>query len=71
MNDSEWAQDFARSLGVYLAGDALDETDHRGQPVHDDSFLLLLNGASRAAFRSRCPQFRPGVAWQVLVDTGY
>ena len=70
MNDSEWAQDFARSLGVYFAGDALDETDRRGQPVQDDSFLLLLN-AHHEGIPFTLPQFRPGVAWQVLVDTGY
>ena len=35
--------DFARGLGVYLAGDALDEVDARGRPVRDDNFLLLFN----------------------------
>jgi glycogen operon protein len=70
MNDSEWAQDFARSLGVYFAGDALEETDRRGQPMHDDSFLLLLN-AHHEGMRFTLPEFRPDMAWQVLVDTGY
>jgi isoamylase len=70
MNDSEWTQDFAHSLGVYFAGDALEETDRRGQPVQDESFLLLLN-AHHEGIPFTLPQFRPGVAWQVLVDTGF
>jgi glycogen operon protein len=43
MTDEEWNQDFARSLGVYLEGSALDEVDARGRPVGDDSFLVLFN----------------------------
>ena len=34
-------QDFARCLGVYLAGDALAETDRVARPVRDASFLML------------------------------
>jgi len=39
----EWNQDFARCLGVLLGGDAFDETDSRGQRLHDDNVLLLFN----------------------------
>ena len=65
MNDSEWAQDFARSLGVYFAGDALDETDRRGQPVQRRQLPVVAQRASRRhsvhaarssaqAWRGRC-----------------
>ena len=70
MTDTEWAQDFARSLGVYLAGDALEETDRRGKPAEDDSFLLLLN-AHHETIPFTLPQIRPGATWQVLLDTAY
>jgi glycogen operon protein len=70
MTDSEWAQDFARCLGVYLAGDALEETDRRGQPLEDDSFLLLLN-AHHENIPFTLPQIRSGATWQVLLDTAY
>jgi len=70
MSDSEWSQDFARCLGVFLAGDALEETDRRGQPLEDDSFLLLLN-AHHETIPFTLPQFRPGTSWQVLLDTAY
>ena len=43
MTAEEWNHDFARCLGVYLAGDALEEVDARGRPVRDDDFLLLFN----------------------------
>ncbi len=43
MTNEEWSQDFARCLGVYLAGSALTETDARGQRVIDDDFVVLFN----------------------------
>jgi glycogen operon protein len=43
MSDEEWDQHFARSLGVYIAGEGLTEVDGRGRVVHDDNFLLLFN----------------------------
>ena len=43
MTTEEWSQDFARCLGVYLAGSALTEVDARGQRVVDDDFVVLFN----------------------------
>ena len=43
MSDEEWQQNYARCLGMYLAGQAVGERDTRGQPVKDDDFLLLIN----------------------------
>jgi len=34
-------------LGVFLNGDAITEPDPRGQPVRDDSFLLLFSADSQ------------------------
>lgn len=31
------------TLGIRLAGDAIEEMDDLGNPIIDDSFLLLLN----------------------------
>jgi glycogen operon protein len=70
MDDTEWSQEFARSLGVYFAGETLDETDRRGQPMRDDNFLLLLN-AHHEAIPFALPEFRAGSSWQVLLDTAY
>jgi glycogen operon protein len=43
MTDEEWDQHFARSLGVYVAGEGLTEIDGRGRLIVDDNFLLLFN----------------------------
>jgi isoamylase len=43
MSEQEWQQDFARCLGVLLAGDAADQVDERGRPVVDRNFVVLFN----------------------------
>ena len=43
MDDEDWDTGYARSLAVFLNGDAIPEPGPRGQPVVDDSFLLLFN----------------------------
>jgi len=70
MNDDEWDQDFARCLGVYFAGESLEETDRRGRPLRDGNFLLLLN-AHHEMIPFVLPDFRNGTTWQALVDTTY
>ena len=70
MNDDEWDQDFARCLGVYFAGESLEETDRRGQSLRDGNFLLLLN-AHHETIPFVLPDFRNGITWQALVDTTY
>jgi len=70
MNDDEWDQDFARCLGVYFAGESLEETDRRGRPLRDGNFLLLLN-AHHEMIPFVLPDFRNGITWQALVDTTY
>jgi glycogen operon protein len=43
MTDEEWEQPWIRTLGMQLAGGVLDVVDERGEPVVDDTLLLLLN----------------------------
>ena len=43
MTDVQWHESFARSLGVFLSGRALNERNERGQIVIDSDFLLLVN----------------------------
>ncbi|MDH4077971.1 MAG: alpha-amylase family glycosyl hydrolase, partial [Acidimicrobiia bacterium] len=45
MTDDDWALDFVRSLGVYIHGESISTPDVFGQPVVDDTFLLLFNAA--------------------------
>ena len=45
MTDEDWAAGFAKSLTVFLNGDAISEPDPRGERITDDSFLLMFNAA--------------------------
>jgi glycogen operon protein len=51
-----------------LAGDALDWRDAKGDPVIDDSFLLLLNG-SRRPVDFVLPSVEWGKLWALRIDT--
>ena len=69
MGEQEWHESAARCLGLFLAGEGLEEKDERGRPVTDDDFLLLLN-----AHHERIDFTLPGFAkassgWTVMVDT--
>ncbi len=66
----EWTKDFARCVGVYLAGDALEENDERGQPVRDSSFLMLFN-AHHSEVPFTIPAPVAGARWVVEIDTAF
>lgn len=70
MTDDEWNTAFARCLGVYFAGDALDERDRRGRPLVDDNFLLLVN-AYHEQLSFTLPRFHDDMDWYALFDTNY
>jgi isoamylase len=68
MQDGDWKTGYAKAMGVFLNGDAITEPDPRGQPVRDDSFLLLFSADGQPArFTLPGPGYGPG--WEVLVDT--
>jgi isoamylase len=68
MTDNDWHTGYARSLGVFLNGDAITEPGPRGDIVRDQSFLLLFN-AHREPVTFVLPGRRFGNAWDLLVDT--
>jgi isoamylase len=43
MSPEDWDAGFAKSVAVFLNGDALPDPDRRGQRLTDDTFLLLFN----------------------------
>ena len=67
MGDEEWDAHFVKTVGVLLSGDALDVRDWRGQPVKDDTFLMLLN-ASHEPIEFVLPD-RSAKRWSVVLDT--
>jgi isoamylase len=70
MTQEAWEHEHARALGVYLAGEALAETDRRGRRLTDDNFLLLFNADARPVEFRLPTQLGPG-AWLALVDTAH
>ncbi|MGH8258183.1 MAG: glycogen debranching protein GlgX, partial [Steroidobacteraceae bacterium] len=68
MTDTEWDQAFARALGVYLVGAALERFDRRGRPITDRNFLLLFN-AHFETIPFTLPPCRAGCRWRALLDT--
>jgi isoamylase len=43
MTQRDWQQPFAHVLGVFLNGQEIADRTPRGEPIEDDSFLLLFN----------------------------
>jgi glycogen operon protein len=70
MTDQEWNQQFARSLGVLLSGEAADELDERGKLVRDSTFVILMN-AHHEEIRFNLPTRNLHAGWVALVDTSF
>ncbi|MCB7138094.1 glycogen debranching protein GlgX [Cellulosimicrobium marinum] len=68
MDQADWDAAYARSVMVFLNGDAIPETDRRGEPIVDDSFLLLLN-AHHDVLEFTVPAAQYGESWSVVLDT--
>ncbi|MEO3890129.1 glycogen debranching protein GlgX [Nonomuraea sp. B5E05] len=67
MTDSDWNVGYAKSLAVFLNGDAITEPDRRGRPIRDDSFLLLFN-AHHDTLQFTIPKDY-GEMWHTEIDT--
>jgi isoamylase len=67
MTDQDWQKAQARSLTVFLNGNAISEPDPRGRRVTDDSFLLMFN-AHHEPLDFTVPVDH-GNEWRVVVDT--
>ena len=68
MTQDDWDFAFGKALMVYLNGDAITEPDRRGQPITDDSFILMFNAHHEDIEFTLPPRFL-GAKWQLVVDT--
>jgi glycogen operon protein len=68
MTDEAWSSPDVRCLGVRLNGDAINETDERGEVIVGDTLLILLN-ASNSDVPFALPDTGPAERWETLVDT--
>jgi isoamylase len=67
MSDEEWASPFVRCLGMLLSGDTVDVLNFEGQPIRDETFLLLIN-----AHYQPIAFVLPGqenLEWELILDT--
>ncbi len=67
MSEEEWSSPFVRCIGTLLSGDTFDVLSFEGEPVHDDTFLLLINAHDKPI-----PFVLPGqenLEWQLILDT--
>jgi glycogen operon protein len=68
MTQRDWADGAGRTLGVFLNGDEITETTRDGQPIVDDSFLLLFN-ADHEDVQMRLPNPSFGREWVLELST--
>jgi isoamylase len=68
MDDGDWNSGFARTLMVFLNGDAIPEPDERGQRISDDHFLLMFN-AHAEPVKFTVPAAAYGDSWRIRLDT--
>jgi isoamylase len=68
MSEEAWNSGYVHCLGVQLAGDQIGDMDERGEPVRDDTILLLLN-AHYEAIPFTLPARSEGQEWERLLDT--
>jgi isoamylase len=68
MTENDWNQEFARCLGVYLAGGAIERRGSRGKPIKDSNFLLLFN-AHHETIPFKIAENLSAKVWLTVLDT--
>ena len=68
MVEEDWKTGYARTLAVFLNGDAIVEPGPLGQRVRDDHFILLFNAHSEPV-DFRVSDIAEGVRWIEAVNT--
>jgi isoamylase len=68
MTRRDWQSPDVRTLGMFLNGDELHESTARGEPITDESFLLLFN-AHYEPVTFALPTRRFGARWKLELST--
>jgi glycogen operon protein len=68
MTDEHWDSSESTSLQVFLNGHGLSQPDERGDPILDDSFLIVFH-AGAEELRVKLPAAIWGEAWWRVFDT--
>lgn len=68
MTEEDWANPYARSVALRLAGDAITEVDARGNRIEDDTLLIVLSALNQP-MQFTLPQHPSAAKWELLIDT--
>jgi isoamylase len=68
MPEESWTSEWTRSLGLMLNGRTLQASDESGNPLIDDSFLILVN-AFHEGVEFKLPPPPNGSPWRQIMDT--
>jgi isoamylase len=64
MTEQTWQKSQVHTIGVILAGDAIDEFNERGERIADDTLLILMN-----AHQDLTPFIMPKGDWEMILHT--
>jgi isoamylase len=68
MEEENWKSDFAKSLAIFLNGQALRSVGPKGEKIVDDSFYIIFNAHSEV-MEYRIPVDHVGDKWFKVIDT--
>jgi isoamylase len=68
MTEEQWAENFSKSMTVFLNGQAIPYPDPAGKKIADDTFLLLFN-AHYESITFTLPGRDWGNRWKKMLDT--
>jgi isoamylase len=68
MTDDEWGLGWVRCLGLILNGETLGDVDEAGEPITDDTFLVMLN-CHHEAIQFYLPKPPAADKWEAIIDT--
>jgi glycogen operon protein len=68
ISDEAWSEQWNKSIGLMLNGKTLGVMDDEGNPVVDDSFLILVNAADQGV-EYVMPEPPDGNPWRQVLDT--
>ncbi len=68
MNEEAWTDGLTKTLTVFLNGAAIPEPDKRGNPITDDSFLVMFN-ANDEPVTFTIPDEEYGACWVPEINT--
>ncbi len=68
MAEEEWGQGWVRCLGLMLNGETLGQVDENGEPVVDESYLILLN-CHHESIDFFLPPSPHECQWEILINT--